>query len=224
MAISVKKLIEYSKKKELGHIPSALSHLSFLNFLYENKYIIPYKHNIVIGKPYGAQAYYLIWKNLGLIDDIESLSYGVKHDEIPFINFSEETLGNALGVASGIQLANNKRTWVHLSDAAFQMGPTLEALQFIAKKKQDLIITVDSNEYQLTGKTYDILRLDSVFISSLCLDLGYNSFIIKEDYTRIPYHLKKKGPTILIFKTTKGQGVKKMEEDPVYWHYRNYED
>jgi len=219
----IKSLLKYSKENDLAHIPSALSHLEFLDYLYSNKYIIPYDHNIVIGKPFGAQAYYLIWKKLGYLKDIENLSYGVKHDEIDFVNFSEETIGNALGVASGIELGSKKQTWVHLSDAAFQMGSTLEALQFISKHNQNIVITVDSNEMQLTGGTYDVLGLDSVFIASCSIVMGLETLIIRKDYDKIESFLRKSGPKILVFKTKKGKGVQEMEMDPIYWHYKKWE-
>ena len=218
-----KELLKYSKENDLAHIPSALSHLEFLDYLYTNKYVIPYEHNIVIGKPFGAQAYYLIWKKLSYLKDIENLSYGVKHSEIDFVNFSEETLGNALGIASGIELSNKKPTWVHLSDAAFQMGSTLEALQFISKHKQNIIITVDSNEMQLTGNTYDVLGLDSVFIASFSIVMGIETLIIKDDYSKIESFLKKSGPKMLVFKTKKGNDVPEMEMNPIYWHYKKWE-
>ena len=65
------KLINFSKANSLSHIPSALSMLDYIDILFTGKYIIPFKDKIVLGKPFGSQAYYLIWKACGYLDDIE---------------------------------------------------------------------------------------------------------------------------------------------------------
>ena len=223
--VTIKELLKYSQEQDLAHIPSALSHLDLLNYLYFNKIIDPLNDNLIIGKPFGAQSYYLIWKKLGLLENIEKLSYGVKHNEIPFVDFSEETLGNALGVGIGICLANNKLTWVHLSDGAFQMGPTLEALQFLRKVKIPLIITVDANDYQLTGTTKEVMNIDAFDILNITNSFGLNSKFIDKDYRVINESLRKtKEPLVLVFKTKKGNGIPEMELDPIKWHYKKLEE
>ena len=101
--MNTQRLLEYSYINKLSHIPSALSMLDYIDVLFTEKHIT-LDDGIVIGKPFGAQAYYLVWEELGLIDNIEQLSVGVKHDEILFVNYGEETMGNALGVAAGLGL------------------------------------------------------------------------------------------------------------------------
>ena len=217
----IKKVLQYSIDNKLGHIPSALSMLEYVEYLTQN--ILQKDWNIIIGKPFGSQTYYKIWeKYWGL--DITGLSYGVKHDEIPFVDYSEETLGNALGIASGVQLANNKKTWCNISDGALQMGPTLEAIQFIGKMKQDILLTVDFNFMQLTGKTYDIIGVDEHNMYSYFHDFGWNVLLIDKDYSKIPKFVTKKGPKCIIFRTKKGQGVLEMEQHPITWHYKKLED
>ena len=212
----IKKMLKYSIDKKLGHIPSALSMLGYLEYLWKNH--LDKDWNIVIGKPYGAQAYYIIWKEIFKLD-INNLSYGVKHSEIDFVDYGEETLGNALGVASGLSLGNNKKTWCNISDASLQMGPTLEALQFIGKNQQDILLTIDFNNMQLTGKnTQNIWDVYSMFF-----DFKWNVLIINAtegDYSGVSKFLSKKGPKAIIFKTLKGEGVKEMEVDPITWHYK----
>ena len=221
----VKKLLKYSIKNKLSHIPSALSQLSYLTNILPN--IDHYDWNIIIGKPFGAQAYYIIWQKMGLIPKNHKLSYGVKDTELDFVDYSEETLGNALGVASGIQLANNKRTYVNLSDAAIQMGSALEAIQFIRKHKQDILVTVDCNGTQLTGDTKDIMGIDIEYIYQLFKLNNWRVHRIEifqdnvnEKIVQAFNELKGIGPVALIIETKKGFGVKEMEEDPVKWHYQ----
>jgi len=214
----IKELLEYSIKQNLAHIPSALSHYPYLYYLYEYNFIKPYEHNIVIGKPFGAQAYYLIWKKLGYLKDIENLSYGVKHSEIDFVNFSEETLGNALGVASGIELANKKPTWVHLSDAALEIGSTLEAVQFIGENQQNVKITIDFNQYGLTRKLPKKLVM---YLEYFALN-GWIDEIVNID--NLKFRIVDKKPQVFFIKTIKGYGVKEMEQNPIEWHYKKLKD
>lgn len=211
-------IIDYSRKHNLAHIPSALSQYSYL------KYILPELKNfkIVIGKPFGAQAYYCIWEEMYNLP--EKLGYGVKHEELDFVDFSEETLGNALGVASGVEIGSKQKVYCNISDGAFQMGPTQEAIQFIGKHKQQIFLTIDCNEFQLTGKTTDILDIDAEKIQKHFELYGWNTKIIG---TSNPFSLNinnLKLPFVYIFKTKKGQGIDYMEKDPQKWHYKKLEN
>lgn len=226
----MKKILNYSIKNNLRHIPSALSQYSYL------KYLLPKldysKINISVGKPFGSQAYYCIWEKLGLIKPNQKLSYGIKHKELDFVNFSEETLGNALGVAGGLSLAEpNKLTYCNISDGALQMGPTLEAIQFVGHNKLNILLTVDFNGMQLTDSTQNTMGINSFNIEGIFELYNWNIHFydtrILNEYGMnlvIDIVLKEqkeiKKPTVIIFKTSKGQGVKEMEEDPVSWHYK----
>lgn len=221
----MKNMLQYSIDNNLRHIPSALSQYSYLKILLPKLDYI--NTNISIGKPFGSQAYYCIWEKMGLVK--QPLSYGIKHEEIDFVNFSEETLGNALGVASGLAF-NGKKTWCNISDGALQMGPTLEAIQFIGKHKQNILLTVDFNGMQLTGSTNNILGINEQIVESMFKIYGWNTKIISSNISVnklnviIDNYLHSKLPTVLIFKTVKGQGVKEMEEDPIGWHYKELKD
>lgn len=223
----MKRLLEYSIKHNLRHIPSALSQYSYL------RVVLPLVQNlnICIGKPFGSQAYYCIWEDLGILPDRE-LSYGIKDKEIPFVNYSEETLGNALGIAAGIALGSPKKTYVNISDGALQMGPTLEAIQFIGKHKLDLLCTVDFNGMQLTDSIINTVNIHEFNIESMFAMYGWETRLVD---TRVlnTYGLElvtkeclavTDKPVALIFKTSKGQGVQEMEQDPVLWHYKELKD
>jgi len=224
----VNQILNYSIKNNLRHIPSALSQYSYL------KYILPkidYKNtNISIGKPFGSQAYYVIWESMNLCK--QPLSYGVKHEELDFVNFSEETLGNALGVASGLEMSNKMKTWCNISDGALQMGATLEAIQFIGKNRQNILLTIDFNGVQLTGKTDKIMNIDIYQQEQIFKLYGWNTYIIdtqnmsNKNIQLIKFLVAEnsKTPIVILFKTIKGQGVKEMEKDPVKWHYKELKD
>lgn len=216
-------LLEYSHRRGLGHIPSALSMVDYVDVLFTEQHVRPLDDYIVLGKPFGAQAYYIVWQKCGFLNKIDNLSIGVKHEEIPFVEFSEETMGNALGVAIGIAMTTNNRVWVNISDAALQMGNTLEALQFIGHHNiKNIFVTVDYNGSQVTGKTGDILRVTP------CIDFcrhyhwwvqvvdGHNRSALKGAFN----NLVNTAPNIVFCKTAKGKGVPSIEKDPELWHYR----
>lgn len=215
-------LLRYSYERGFCYIASALSHLDYVYYLFSSG-IIKESDNICIGKPFGAQAYYVVWSELNIIDDISKLSLGLKSDEISFVDFSEETIGNALGVAAGISLCDKKRTWVNISDAALQMGNTLEAIQFIGSKKlNNILLTIDYNKMQVTGKIQDIMPVDSVV--SFFMASGWNVIFIdghsRSSMETISQKLSNDLPNVIFFKTQKGYGVDLIESDPVMWHYK----
>jgi transketolase len=210
-----KELLEYSFTQGLAHIPSALSMFNYVYDLFIKKLVTP-EDFIVIGKPFGAQAYYIIWKKLGYLTNIESLSLAVKHEEIPFIDFSEETIGDSLGIAAGIAFTTDKLIWVNLSDATLQMGATLEAIQFIGHNKlSNILVTVDYNGSQVTGYTHDIIPIDAVipFFKNNGWDVEYTLDNFKIE-TR---------PKVFIMNTIKGHGIPTMEKDIKKWHYKKIE-
>jgi transketolase N-terminal domain/subunit len=213
----IKQLLEHSFLNKLTHVPSALSMLTYVDTLFSNDLIVPYRDRIVLGKPFGSQAYYLVWQRLGFLDCIENLSVGVKHDEIDFVDYGEETMGNALGVATGIALAKpNQNVWVNITDATLQMGSTLEALQYIGHNTiKNIRVTVDYNNTQVTGEVDDILCVKPV---AKWID-GHNEEAIRQSWEDDPDR-----PCIYFYKTIKGYGVDYMVRDPVKWHYRPIED
>jgi transketolase len=219
------KLINFSKANGLSHIPSALSMIDYIDILFTGKYIIPFKDKIVLGKPFGSQTYYLIWKHCGYLDNIENLSIGVKHNEIPFVDFSEETMGNALGVAAGIAHATHNNVYVNLSDAALQMGSTLEAIAYIGTKQlKNIVVTIDYNRVQVTGKTDDIISIKPLpaFFKNYGWNVihvdGHDHEKLHKSFTKICK--KRNAPLVYFCHTIKGHGVDYMEADPITWHYK----
>ena len=219
-------LLEYSYEQQLTHIPSALSMLDYVDFLFTNE-IVTRDDFIVIGKPFGAQAYYLTWRRLGWLDQIEHLGVGVKHDEIEFVDYGEETMGNALGVATGIAMANpSKRVWVNITDATLQMGNTLEAIQFIGHNQiKNIFLTIDYNDKQVTGSTHEVLSVDPVI--EMFKGYGWRGKLIDghnyNEMSKVFYKLSDEQPNVVVCKTKKGNGVKSFLQEPKKWHYKKIE-
>jgi transketolase len=208
--------------------------LTYIDILFRYEFIKPYRDKIILGKPFGSQAYYLLWKELGYLDSIEDLSAGVKHDEIDFVDYGEETMGNALGVAAGIAMTTSKKVWVNLTDATLQMGSTLEAIQFIGHRRlTNIVVTVDYNDMQVTGKTSDIIPVDPVirFLKDnrwrVELVDGHDGKQLRQDFRSMDtkwVHECDHRPIAYICKTIKGYGVPYMEQDPVNWHYKKLDE
>jgi transketolase N-terminal domain/subunit len=222
---STEKLLKYSYDNNLSHIPSALSMNEYLSVIFKTG-VVKKNDYIAIGKPFGAQAYYLIWRELGWVSNIEELGAGVKHDEIDFVDYSEETIGNALGVASGIAMTTDARVWVNISDATLQMGNTLEAIQLIGQWQQkNIFVTIDNNNAQVLGRTEDILNVEPVFelFKGYGWDVnfvdGHNEIELKKCFDK----LKFTKPTVVVCNTIKGGLVKEMSSDIKKWHYKKIE-
>jgi transketolase len=225
--MNAKKLLEYSYENGLRHIASALSMLDYVDVLFAEEHVKPYRDHIVIGKPFGAQAYYLVWQEQGHLGKIDDLSVGVKHDELFFVDYGEETMGNALGVAAGIALANpDKRVWVNISDATLQMGNALEALQFIGHNKiSNIFVTVDYNNSQVTGAVADILPVKPII--QLCRHYywwvqevnGHDRAALSNAFNNLADTV----PNIVFCVTEKGHGVEQIREDLKKWHYKKIE-
>jgi transketolase N-terminal domain/subunit len=216
------KLLTYSFDNKLSHIPSALSMLDYVEVLFKERIVTP-TDGIVIGKPFGAQAYYVVWEELGYITNINQLSVGVKHDEIPFVDYADETIGNALGVSIGIALTTHKRIWVNLSDASLQMGNILEAIQFIGQHNlRNIFVTIDYNNAQVTGHTTDIISVEPC--KNFFAECGWIVHSInghnKQELSKTFNSLDASRPNVVFCNTTKGNGVQCMVEDIQKWHYR----
>lgn len=230
MSSIVQQIVDFSKQHRLTHVPSALSMSTYIDTLFTNQLIVPYRDRMLLGKPFGSQAYYLIWKNNEYLPgiDISKLSVGVKHDEIDFIDYGEETMGNALGVAIGFAISHpEQKVWVNITDATLQMGSTLEALQYIGHNKlSNIILTIDNNNCQVTGNTKDVLSVEPVlnFIHDNKWDTircnGHDPNAIQDLFIQGD----SPSPVAYIFDTIKGYGVPYMESDPITWHYKTIDN
>lgn len=220
----IEELLQYSKDNKLSHIPSALSMLDYIDVLFTKKIVIPNKTRIVLGKPFGSQTYYLVWKKNNYLKSIENLNVGVKHNEINFVDFSEETMGNALGVGAGISLTTDENVWINLSDGCLQMGSTLEAIQYIGQKKlKNIFVTIDYNNTQCTDYCKNIIDVKPVinffkeYNWKVKVINGHNKKLLEKEFKK---NIDGDNPTVFFCKTKKGKGVEFMEKDPITWHYK----
>lgn len=206
------KLSNEYEEYEFSHIPSALSHYYYLKYIFKNNLVIPYNHNIVLGKPYGSLAYLYIWKKFNLKPT------NVITNNIDFINYFDPTAGNSLGFASGLELGNKKQTWVNISDAQLSNGNIYEAVRFIGIHRQNIKLTIDYNNVKLISN----LLQSKESIKQLFISNGWSFLEIKnkEDFFMLGNMFNLNGPFVALIHTKKGFGIKEMEENPVLYHYK----
>lgn len=228
-------ILKMSYQCKAGHIPSALSMVDYFYVLLKEKYINYGLDKIIIGKPYGAQAYYAVLADLGIIDPSNLGSFGKEGSPLTYgitskfdgITFAEDTLGSCLGVACGLALSiknkmENRTVYVNVSDASLQAGTIWEAVMFASSKNlNNILMTVDFNKQQVLGNTFGMENIADKFKSfgwGVIHTGGHDYGTIKNSFDTYKKSTKNK-PYVIIFDTIKGKGVSFMENDKT-WHYQ----
>lgn len=232
-----KDILKMSYLADAGHIASALSMIDYIYILFKYNYVDIFHDKIVIGKPFGAQAYYAVFADMGIIkrEDLwdfgktgHYLTHGISAN-FKGISFSEETLASCLGVACGMALSLknkklDKKVYVNVSDASLQAGTMWEAIMFASTHNlNNIVMTVDYNKQQILCDTFGLdnlkLKFDSFGWRALQSD-GHSEESIKSTYDEVFSSLNKiTMPSVILFDTIKGKGVSFMERN-LDWHYK----
>lgn len=155
------------------------------------------------------------------------LSGHVSHRDVPGVEWSTGSLGQALSVAVGIALAarmtaREHRSVVLMSDGECDEGQVWEAAMFAAHRKLDqLLAIVDYNGIQSLDTTVNTLDLEP--FADKWRAFGW-------EVREVPGHDHEQlasafgpstsgRPVCVLADTTKGKGVPMMENQ-VLWHYR----
>ena len=183
--------------------------------------------------------------NLGLKDlkGFRSLNspltgHGEVHVFPKLLSLSNGPLGSTVAQSQGLAMADklshqNRVTVLTMSDGACMEGESQEAFHAIPglafqKKINPFILMISYNNTKLTGRIdKDSFSLQPL-LDSLSV-LGWDScFIEQGNHLETVFHASQKAlekafqnpskPQALIFKTCKGFGVKKTEEDPAGGH------
>jgi transketolase len=145
------------------------------------------------------------------------------------IHCTTGSLGHGLPIAAGMAFARKifkkkGNIYVLISDGECQEGTTWETL-LIASAKQlpNLKILIDYNKIQALSKLEDALPLNS--LKSKIKAFNCNVIDVKDGHSfknisaSFFKKFKNNKPTVIIFNTIKGKGIKEFEDDPV-WHAR----
>lgn len=189
-----KKILLASYQSNACHLGGSLSAIDIIKEIYKKKK----KDDIfVFAKASGVSALYCYLYPLKKATEYLK-KYPLPAREAGLIH-SLGSLGHGLPFAAGLALANKKRNvYVLIGEGDVQEGTFWESILFKRQHKlNNLKIILDNNGLQALGKVKDIL------------DLPYN-------------FLKQNG--VKVIKTTKGKGVKMLEEIGYRNHYLNLDE
>ena len=151
------------------------------------------------------------------------------HEGLPGVRVASGSLGQGMSVAIGAALAkklNNDKSIVFSlhGDGELQEGQNWEALMFAPFNKVDnLIITIDYNQQQIDGCTYDVLslgdlqaKLEAFGWKVIHMD-GNNMEEVVSTLEKAKSNTHKGQSQAIIMKTVMGKGVDFMENSHK-WH------
>lgn len=182
-------------------------------------------------------AYYSVLNHFKKIGDKEFNTYyqngskliGHISHKVKGIDVSTGSLGHGLSISCGYALAKKKdckkgKVFCLLSDGELNEGSNWEAIMFAAHfKLNNLIALIDYNKLQSLDTTSKTLNLEPLrdkfkaFGWKVIISDGHHHTKIKK---ALLYSTKSQiRPTVIIFNTIKGKGVKFME-NKILWHYR----
>ncbi|MCH8329565.1 MAG: transketolase [Nanoarchaeota archaeon] len=219
-----------------GHPGGSLSEADILSALYFYKLRIDTKKpdwkdrdRFVLSKGHACPAYYAALAMKGFFPKeelktfrkINSRLQGHPELKTPGVDFAGGSLGQGICFANGIAIAGkldkkNYKVYVMIGDGESQEGAVWEAAMAAAHHKLDnLVVILDKNQVQETGKTKDVMNIDPA--PDKWKAFGFEVFNIDgHNMEEIVKALDKadsvKGkPVIIVANTIKGKGVSFME-------------
>ena len=237
-------IIEIIYNSGAGHTGGSLSCIDILNVLYNgileitpNNFSTIERNNYIHSKGHSVEALYTVLCDVGFFkkEDLKTLnafdSHFIGHPtrKVSGVEHNTGALGHGLSVAVGLALAkkkdkSKKKVFALLGDGELSEGSVWEACTSANKYQLDnLIVVVDRNHLQITGKTEDvnpIEPLDEKFKSfgfNVEFVNGNNIFELLEIFQKVPFTADK--PSAIIANTIKGCGISFIENE-ISWHHK----
>lgn len=238
------RIIQLSHQARTPHLGSSLSFVELLVYLYWDFLRISpeiakdaARDRFVLSKGHGITTLYAVLAERGffpseLFDDYAQASSPLPEHPSPHcvagIEAATGSLGHGLSISVGIALASKMNAIPYnivtlLSDGECNEGSTWEAALLAPVHNLDnLIVIVDFNKWQATGRSSEVTALEP--LKKKFESFGWNSIRIDgHDFRQIKSafasaKLSDK-PFAIIADTIKGKGIKMMEDDN-NWHYR----
>ena len=227
-----------------GHVGSIFSMMDIVVTMYHCGYVRydektnSFLDKVLISKGHATSALYPILRDFDVISKKEWDNWGHKdsllrvfgNNKIPGIEVTSGSLGHCIGVGSGMAISDkrskiNKKIFVVISEGELYEGSTWEALLFAKHYNlNNLTIIIDINSLIILGKTKDCLNLDP--IKDKIEGLGIKTFEVdghnfSDLISTFQSSQKINELNCILAKTTKGKGVKHMENKK-HWHYWNH--
>lgn len=239
-----RKLLAIIKAANAGHTGGDLSCIDILNVLYNrvldvspDTFTSPDRDRYIQSKGHSAEALYVVLADRGFFpeDDLNTLAqYGSKFTghptrKVPGVEHNTGALGHGMSVSVGIAIAGKKdgrsyRVYTLLGDGELDEGSNWEASLLAAHYRLDnLVVIVDRNTLQITGRTEDVLGLEP--LAQKLADFGYSVRSVDghdiaeltDALQRAPFEADK--PSLILARTVKGKSVSFIE-NVAGWHHR----
>ena len=237
-----KTILRIIKQANAGHTAGSLSCIDILNVLYnhvmnitpENFSQINRDHYIQ-SKGHSVEALYTVLADKGFypqaeldtLNEFQSHFVGHPTRKVAGIEHNTGALGHGLSVSVGLALAGRNghgyRVFTLLGDGELAEGSSWEALMAASHYKLDnLVIIVDRNTLQITGRTEDVMGLEPLadrfeaFGCAVRTCNGNDIDALIQTFDQLPFQPGK--PNLILAQTTKGKGVSFIE-DAVQWHH-----
>ena len=237
-------IIEIIYNSGAGHTGGSLSCIDILNVLYNgfleitpNNFNDIERNNYIHSKGHSVEALYSVLCDLGFFkkEDLETLnafdSHFIGHPtrKVSGVEHNTGALGHGLSVAVGLALAkkkdkSKKKVFALLGDGELSEGSVWEACTSASKYQLDnLIVVVDRNHLQITGKTEDVNPIEPLEekFKSFGFDVefvnGNNIIELWEIFQKVPFTAGK--PSAIIANTIKGCGISFIENE-ISWHHK----
>ena len=239
-----KTILEIIYNSGAGHTAGSLSCIDILNVLYNNileihpsNFNSVDRNHYIQSKGHSVEALYTVLCDKGFYtrDELNTLnkfkSHFIGHPtrKIRGIEHNTGALGHGLSVATGmaIGLKLDKKPYnvfTLLGDGELSEGSIWEGLMSANKYKLDnLVIIIDRNRFQITGKTEDVNPIEPLKEKFLSFGLsvkevdGNSIKDLQKIFKKIPFENNK--PNLIIANTTKGSGISFIENE-VVWHHK----
>ena len=227
-----KNILTASYKAQAGHIPSAFCILEIVYIMY--KEFLEDKDVFVLSKGHGCLALYAVFLEMGFITEEEFYSFSQydsklgghphrgKHDKI---YASTGSLGHGLPICVGAALAkkincDHDKVFCLVGDGECNEGTVWESAMVADNLDLDnLVCIVDDNRSQTRSlPTNNIAKKFEAFGWRVIeVDDGHDIDKLRSSLNEA---IRSDGrPTSIICKTTKGKGIKDMEQNMFAWHH-----
>ena len=220
-----KKLLKYIKLAKAGHTGGSLSCVDILNVLYNRilnvspeNFNDPGHDRYIQSKGHSVEALYVVLADKGFFPEsnLETLCKYRSHyvgrptRKVNGIEHNSGALGHGLAFSVGVALSAKKdnadyRVYTLLGDGELAEGSNWESLLSAAHYKLDnLTAIVDRNNLQITGRTEDVCRIESLeakfraFGWSVKIVDGHDITALTEILSEIPFETNK--PNMIIAK------------------------
>jgi transketolase len=240
------RIIANSHKTKTPHLGSCLSCVDILVAVYFHSLRIdpdkprdPDRDRFILSKGHGAAALFQVLAMRGFYPESMMDNYGedggifAEHpptpDHLAGIEAATGSLGHGLPIGLGMALSariqkQDYKVVALLSDGECNEGSVWEAAMMAAAQKVDnLMVVIDFNKWQATGRSEEILALAPLvdkwraFGWDACEINGHDMGQLIDVLTKEKNSDGK--PVAVIAHTVKGKGVSFMEDDN-NWHYR----